>query len=68
MSENKNKDLPWQNYPIKFIKYASKFENTKDDFERLIGYLLLDVGIEALLKAYVLADSSLKRETHLRKE
>ena len=62
MIENKNKDLPWQNYPKKFIRYASNFENTKDDFERLIGYLLLDVGVEALLKAYVLADSSLKYE------
>lgn len=62
MSENKNSDLPWQNYPERFIRYASNFKNTQDDFERLIGYLLLDVGVEALLKAYVLADSSLKYE------
>lgn len=60
MSEKR--DLPWQSYPKKFIQYASKFENTKDDFERLIGYLLLDVGVEALLKAYVLADSSIKHD------
>lgn len=52
--------MPWQNYPEKFVQYANKFENTKDDFERLIGYLLLDVGVEALLKAFVLADTSLK--------
>ncbi|MEO7839713.1 MAG: hypothetical protein ABIU06_10210 [Anaerolineales bacterium] len=60
MSEDKA--LPWQNYPEKFIRYAIKFEDTTDDFERLIGYLLLDVGVETLLKAYVLADSTLKYE------
>lgn len=54
------KNLPWQNYPERFIRYASKFERTKDEFERLIGYLLLDVGVESLLKAFILADTSLK--------
>lgn len=57
---NENKDTPWLNYPEKLIQYASKFKDTKDDFERLVGYLLLDVGVESLLKAFVLADTSLK--------
>ena len=57
---NKELDLPWQNYPKKLIQYASKFENTNDEFERLIGYLLLDVGVETLLKAFVLSDTSLE--------
>src|SRR5688572_20490916 len=59
---NKELDLPWQNYPKKFIQYASNFENTKDEFERLVGYLLLDVGVETLLKAFVLSDTSLEYE------
>ena len=57
---NKELDLPWQTYPKKFIQYASNFENTKDEFERLIGYLLLDVGVETFLKAFVLSDTSLE--------
>ena len=52
--------LAWQSYPEKFIRYASRYENTKDDFERLVGYLLLDAGVETILKAFVLADTSLK--------
>jgi len=47
------KDLPWQITAKKLINFANKFKNTNDEFERQVGYLLLDVGVETLLRSYL---------------
>lgn len=53
MSEDKIKDLPWQITAKKLINFASKFKNTYDEFERQVGYLLLDVGVETLFRVFI---------------
>jgi hypothetical protein len=59
MSEIIGTNSPWKKFPENIIRFASQFEGADSDFERLIGFLLLDVGVENLLKAYVL-DSNLE--------
>jgi len=58
MNDIENKNLPWQYFPKKFIQFASQFKTTNDEFERLIAYLMLDVGVETLCKVYLLMTNS----------
>lgn len=53
MDQTNNKDLPWQITAKKLIYFASKFKNTNDEFERQVGYLLLDVGVETLFRVFI---------------
>lgn len=53
MSEDKNEELPWQATAKKLINFASKFRNSNDEFERQVGFLLLDVGIETLFRVFI---------------
>lgn len=59
MDQTNNKDLPWQITAKKLIKFASEFrqtsyfQNNEDEFRRQVGYLLLDVGVETLLRSYL---------------
>jgi len=58
MNEVENKNLPWKYFPEKFIRFANQFKYSNDEFERIIGYLILDVGVETLFKVYVLMTNS----------
>jgi hypothetical protein len=53
MSESSNKNLLWHDTAIKLIRYASSFRNTGDEFQRQVGYLLLDVGVETLFRSFL---------------
>ncbi len=48
-----NNGFPWQKTAKNLIRYAQKFQNTNDEFERQVGYLLLDVGVETLFRVFV---------------
>ena len=54
MSDSNNKNLLWDDTAIKLIEYATKFRHNADEFERLLGYLLLDVGVETLLRSFLI--------------
>jgi hypothetical protein len=53
MAFDKSKRLPWQITASKLIEFAKKFRDTNDDFERQVGYLLLDVGVETIFRTYI---------------
>ena len=46
-------EKPWQEWPAQIIGYAIKHINRDSDFDQRIGFLLLDVGVEAILKGYL---------------
>jgi len=46
-------ESPWQVMPAKIIKLALEHAEKKDDFDHQVAYLLLDIGVEAALKAYL---------------
>jgi hypothetical protein len=48
-----NNGLPWQKTAKNLIGYAQRFQKTNDEFERQVGYLLLDVGVETLFRVFV---------------
>lgn len=54
MSDPNNKNLLWDDTAIKLIQYATKFRHNADEFERLVGYLLLDAGVETLLRSFLI--------------
>lgn len=45
---------PWQAGPTEIISHALDHLNRASDFDRRIGYLLLDVGVETLLKTFLM--------------
>lgn len=49
------KKLPWQITASKLISFSKEIYKHKDDFSRQVSYLLLDVGVETMLKVYLLA-------------
>lgn len=59
MNENSKKDPPWQTTAKKLIKFAGEFKRASiankddDEFRRQVGYLLLDIGVETLLRSYL---------------
>src|SRR6266498_4182968 len=53
MSDSNNKNLLWHATAQKLIKYADRFRYTSDEFERQVGYLLLDVGVETLFRSFL---------------
>ena len=53
MSDKNNKNLLWHDTAIKLIRYAGKFRYNKDEFERQVAYLLLDVGVETLFRSFL---------------
>lgn len=44
---------PWQSGPTELIQYAIKHLHSQNDVDRRIAYLLLDVGVETLLKTFL---------------
>ena len=46
-------DRPWQVMPAKVIKLALEHAKKKNDFDHQVAFLLLDIGVEAALKAYL---------------
>ncbi len=44
---------PWQRTPAKLISYGVEHSKKKGDFDRQIGFLLLDVGVETLFKVFL---------------
>lgn len=53
MNDNSNHGLPWQKTARNLILYAYRFQKATDEFERQVGYLLLDVGVETLFRVFV---------------
>lgn len=54
MYENVPLKHPWQNGPTELICYAIEHLYKNTDFDKRIAYLLLDVGVETLLKTYLI--------------
>lgn len=53
MSQANDKTSIWHDTAIKLIRYAKKHNSTSNEFERQVGYLLLDVGVETLFRSYL---------------
>ncbi len=53
MNDTNDENLLWHTTAQKLIKYAGKFRSS-DEFERHVGYLLLDVGVETFLKSFLI--------------
>lgn len=53
MSDDNNRTPIWHDTAIKLIQYAKKFRFTSNEFERQVGFLLLDVGVETLFRSYL---------------
>jgi len=47
-------ERPWQVMPAKIIKLALEHANKDNDFDDQVAYLLLDTGVEAALKIYLI--------------
>jgi hypothetical protein len=47
-------DHPWQVTPAQLIAYGKEHLDNKDEFSKKIALLLVDVGVEALFKVYLL--------------
>jgi hypothetical protein len=45
---------PWQAVPTELIRYALIHLHRPSDFDQRVAFLLLDVGVETLLKVYLL--------------
>lgn len=44
---------PWQAGPTELIEYATTLSESEKEFDKLIAYLLIDLGVETLFKAYL---------------
>lgn len=51
----------WQETPVKLLSYARDLSKQEGDFNRYISYLLLDIGMETLLKTYLCLDSDISK-------
>ena len=49
-----NLDHPWQSGPTEIIDHALDHLNRPSDLDQRIGFLLLDAGVETLLKTFLL--------------
>lgn len=47
-------DHPWQLFPSELIRYALDHLRRPSEFDQIVGFLLLDVGVETLLKVFLL--------------
>lgn len=45
---------PWQLFPGQLIRYALDHLHGSSEFDQIVGFLLLDVGVETLLKVFLL--------------
>lgn len=45
---------PWQLFPGQLIRYAIDHLHRSSEFDQIVGFLLLDVGVETLLKVFLL--------------
>lgn len=45
---------PWQLFPGQLIGYACNHLRRSSEFDQIVGFLLLDVGVETLLKVFLL--------------
>lgn len=48
-----NYEKPWQVMPAKIIELALEHAEKETDFDHQISFLLLDVGVELILKGYL---------------
>ncbi len=55
----------WQETPVKLLSYARDLSKLEGDFNRYISYLLLDIGMETLLKTYLCLDSDISKAKKL---
>lgn len=46
-------DHPWQLFPGDLIRYALDHLNRSSEFDQIVGFLLLDVGVETLFKVFL---------------
>jgi hypothetical protein len=53
MNKAIDKNPIWHDTATKLIQYANKFKYTNSEFERQVGFLLLDVGVETLFRSYL---------------
>ena len=62
---------PWQSGPTELISLAIHHLRNNSDFDRRIAFLLLDIGIETLLKTYLTLPDKItgaKTKFHERKD
>jgi hypothetical protein len=62
---------PWQSGPTELISLAIHHLRNNNDFDRRIAFLLLDIGIETLLKTYLTLPDKItgaKTKFHERKD
>jgi hypothetical protein len=45
---------PWQLFPGQLIQYALDHLHRSSEFDQIVGFLLLDVGVETLFKVFLL--------------
>jgi hypothetical protein len=53
MNKAIDKNPIWHDTATKLIQYGNKFKYTNSEFERQVGFLLLDVGVETLFRSYL---------------
>ncbi len=51
---NHESERPWQIMPAKIIELALEHAKKVDDFDHQVAFLLLDIGVETALKAYLI--------------
>ena len=51
---NHESERPWQIMPAKIIRLALEHAKKDDDFDHQVAFLLLDIGVETALKAYLI--------------
>ena len=47
-------EKPWQAMPARVIELGIKHAGKESDFDHQVGFLLLDIGVEAALKIFLM--------------
>ena len=55
--DNIDFEYPWQITPTKLIEFGIELLGKTDAFEKQVGFLLVDVGVETLFKVYLSLDA-----------
>jgi hypothetical protein len=61
-------DRPWQVTASKLISHAKEHAKKNTDFDKQMAYLLVDVGVETLFKAYLTQHAYKEYQNELRKK
>lgn len=51
-------EKPWQVMPARVIELGIKHAKKESDFDHQVGFLLLDIGVEAALKIFLIANKN----------